>query len=101
MKFPSDPGGRGATRSPPLFFHLPIDPRSHPVRPLRPALAPLRAALPAAVLSLYHRFLIALHSPDGVFETGLLGCPPEKKAAKLASSNEQDSFSGQIGRAHV
>src|SRR5450759_4814804 len=25
------------------------------------------------LLSLYHRFVIALHSPDGVFETGLLG----------------------------
>jgi hypothetical protein len=35
-----------------------------------------------------------LHSPDGVFETGLLVCPPEKKAAKLAGSNEQDTFSG-------
>jgi hypothetical protein len=24
-------------------------------------------------------FLIALHSPDGVIETGLLQCPPEKQ----------------------
>ena len=48
------------------------------------------------LLSLYHRFVITLHSPDGVFETGLLGCPPEKKAAKLAGSNEQDSFSGPV-----
>jgi hypothetical protein len=31
-----------------------------------------------------------------LFETGLLVCPPEKKAAKLASSNEQDSFSGPV-----
>jgi hypothetical protein len=46
------------------------------------------------LLSLYHRFVIALHSPDGVFETGLLGCPPEKMAAKLACSIEQDTFSG-------
>jgi len=30
-----------------------------------------------------------LHSPDGVFETGLTGCVPEKKAAKLAWHNEQ------------
>jgi hypothetical protein len=38
----------------------------------------------------------ALRSPDGAFETGLLGYPPEKKAAKLADSNEQDSFSGPV-----
>jgi hypothetical protein len=31
-----------------------------------------------------HRFVIALHSPHGVFETGLPICPPEKRAAKLA-----------------
>jgi hypothetical protein len=43
-------------------------------------------------LSLYHRFVIALHSPDGAVETGLLGCPLEKKAAKLACSIEQDTF---------
>jgi hypothetical protein len=28
-----------------------------------------------------------LHSPDGVSETGLLGCPPEKMTAKRACSN--------------
>ena len=33
---------------------------------------------------------------DGVFETGLLGCPPEKKAAKLAGEIEQDTFSGPV-----
>ena len=33
---------------------------------------------------------------DGVFETGLLGCPPEKKAAKLAGEIEQDTFSGPL-----
>jgi hypothetical protein len=32
------------------------------------------------LLSLYHRFVIALHSPDGVVETGLRVCPPEKSA---------------------
>jgi hypothetical protein len=42
----------------------------------------------------HHRFLIAMHSPDGVFETGLLGCLLEKKAANLARGNEQDTFSG-------
>jgi hypothetical protein len=29
------------------------------------------------------RFAIALHSPDGVIETGLPVCPPEKRAPKL------------------
>jgi hypothetical protein len=33
------------------------------------------------------RLIIALRSHDGVVETGLLGCPPEKRAAKLATSN--------------
>jgi len=51
---------------------------------------------PVKPLSPRHRFVIALHSPDGVFETGLLVCPPEKKAAKLAGSNEQDTFSGPL-----
>ena len=31
-----------------------------------------------------------------VIETGLLGCPPEKKAATLADSNEQCTFSGPV-----
>jgi hypothetical protein len=44
-------------------------------------------------LSPHHRFVIALHSPDGVFETGLLICPPEKKAMKLAFVFEQGTFS--------
>jgi hypothetical protein len=43
-----------------------------------------------------YRFMIAWHSPDEVLETGLLGCPPKKKAAKLAGSNEQDTFSGPL-----
>jgi hypothetical protein len=47
-------------------------------------------------LSPHHRFVIALHSPDGVFETGLLGCPAEKNAAKLACSVEQDTFSSPV-----
>jgi hypothetical protein len=37
--------------------------------------------------SLNHRFVIALHSPHGVVETGLCQKAPEKKAAKLANSN--------------
>jgi hypothetical protein len=36
-------------------------------------------------LSPHHRFVIALHSPEGVVETGLLKCPLEKMAAKLGS----------------
>jgi hypothetical protein len=36
------------------------------------------------------------HIPDGVFETGLLGRSSEKKAATLADSNEQDTFSGPV-----
>lgn len=40
--------------------------------------------------------MIALHSPDGVVETGLLGRPPEKKAANLASIIEHDTFSGPV-----
>jgi hypothetical protein len=43
-----------------------------------------------------HRFLIALHSPDGVFETGLLWCPPEKNAAKLTCSIQRCTFSGPV-----
>ena len=41
-----------------------------------------------------HQFVIALHSPDGVVETGLLGCHREKMPAKLACSIVQRSFSG-------
>jgi hypothetical protein len=35
----------------------------------------------------HHRILVALHSHDGIVETGLLGCPPEKRAATLATNN--------------
>jgi hypothetical protein len=37
-------------------------------------------------LSLHHQFVIALHSPDQVFETGLLISRPENKPTKLADS---------------
>jgi hypothetical protein len=50
-------------------------------------------------LSPPHRFLIALCSPDGVFETGLLRCPPEKNATKLSCSIQQCTFSGPGFRA--
>jgi len=39
-------------------------------------------------LSLHHRFVIALHSPAGVVETGERVCPPEKKAPRPASGVE-------------
>src|SRR5438105_14951872 len=35
-------------------------------------------------LSPHHRFVIALHSPDAVVETGLSLCPAQKNARKLA-----------------
>jgi hypothetical protein len=47
-------------------------------------------------LSPHHRFLIALHSPDGVAETGLRVCPPEKNARKLARGVRRHTFSGAV-----
>jgi hypothetical protein len=47
-------------------------------------------------LSPYRRFVIALHSPDVVVETGLLMCLPEKTALKLACQVQRDTFSGPI-----
>jgi hypothetical protein len=37
--------------------------------------------------SLFHRFLIASHSPNEVVETGLRWRAPEKKAANTADCN--------------
>src|ERR1035441_7168206 len=48
------------------------------------------------LLSPHDRFVIPLHWSDGVVETGPLPSAPEKKAAKLADSNEQDTFSGPV-----
>jgi hypothetical protein len=42
------------------------------------------------------RGVIALHSPEGVVETGLLLCPSEKRAAKAACHIEQDTFSSPV-----
>jgi hypothetical protein len=42
------------------------------------------------------RFVIAFHSPAVIFETGLLGCPSEKKATNRPSSNHYDIFSGPV-----
>jgi hypothetical protein len=41
-----------------------------------------------------HRLVIALHSPGGVAETGLLICPSEKKARNLACEVKSAIFSG-------
>lgn len=43
-----------------------------------------------------HLFLIALHSPGGVAETGLLICPLEKKARNLACGVKSVTFSGPL-----
>src|ERR1017187_6562356 len=52
----------------------------------RPAFGHFRARASSAdkvkLLSPHDRFVIALHSPDRVVETGLLVCPPEKKGCK-------------------
>jgi hypothetical protein len=45
-------------------------------------------------LSPNHRFVIALHSPCGVVETGLPMCATEKKARNLASGAKRGAFSG-------
>jgi hypothetical protein len=42
--------------------------------------------------------VIAFHSPMGVFKTGLLERPREKKAAKLASDIEKDTFSSPVSQ---
>jgi hypothetical protein len=44
------------------------------------------------LLSLYHRFVIASHSPDGVVETGLRVCPPEKKRMKACERSKAGHF---------
>ena len=40
-----------------------------------------------------HRFVIALHSPDGFLRTGLPVSPPEKRSADLAFWVQHDTFS--------
>src|SRR5258708_33312232 len=47
------------------------------------------SAFHLASLSPHHRFVIALHSPGGVAETGLRVCPPEKNAGKLVSCRSE------------
>ena len=43
-------------------------------------------------LSPDHRFVIALHSPRGVFETGPPRCLPERMAAKLGRERQPSHF---------
>jgi hypothetical protein len=44
------------------------------------------------------RFMNALHSPVCFAETGLLPCPAEKKAAKLADTLNHHTFSGPVSK---
>jgi hypothetical protein len=48
------------------------------------------------ILSPHDRFVIALHSLDGVGEIGLCLCPAEKSARKLARGVRGDTFSNAI-----
>jgi len=43
-----------------------------------------------------HRIVIALLSPHGVVQTGLLTCPPEKTAAKAGPGIDKDPFSSPV-----
>lgn len=43
-----------------------------------------------------HRFVIVLHSPSGLSETGLLVCGPGKMATKPAWRNQRDTFSSPV-----
>jgi hypothetical protein len=47
----------------------------------------LKTSAESKAHSPHHQFVIAFHSPEGFFETGLLGRPPEKTIAKLTTSN--------------
>jgi hypothetical protein len=42
------------------------------------------------------RFVIALHSPSGLSETGLPVCPPEKYPQSLPTELERDTFSSPV-----
>jgi hypothetical protein len=45
--------------------------------------------------------VIALYSPCGVLETGLLMCPSEKKAHNIASGVRRDTFSSPVLQQNV
>jgi hypothetical protein len=55
---------------------------------------PQKALAKVKSLSLHHRFVIALHSPHGVVESGLPVSPPGKKTGKLSSTLLGHTFSG-------
>ena len=57
---------------------------------------PFPNAYEVKALSPHHRFVIALHSPEEVVETGLRVCPPEKKATRLAYGVRRDTFSSAV-----
>jgi hypothetical protein len=65
--------------------------REFPFNPVK-----LHALTKSNPLSPHHRFVIAWHSPGGAVETGLRGCPSEKKARTLACRVESDTFSGPV-----
>ena len=48
------------------------------------------------MLSPDHRFVIAMHSPDGVVETGLPVRRPEKVSVRALSSVLSDTFSSPV-----
>jgi hypothetical protein len=82
--FQTEPEALGESTSP--FFHFGDAEASHPYPPL------IRPFIAATCCG----FVIALHSPDGVVETGLRVCPPEKSAGKLARGVKRDTFSGPV-----
>jgi len=52
-------------------------------------------------LSPHYRLMIALHSPEGIVETGLLVCPPERRVGKLARGDSTGHFSGAVSNQNV
>jgi hypothetical protein len=60
--------------------------------------AAFRARQKSRALSPHHRFMNALHTPVCFAETGLLPCPAEKKAAKLADTLNHHTFSGPVSK---
>jgi hypothetical protein len=56
----------------------------------------IKGAYEVKALSLHDRFVIALHSPDGVGEIGLCPCPAEKSAREVALGVRRDTFSSAI-----
>jgi hypothetical protein len=63
---------------------------------MMPRIARSRAVKSQARFRHINRLVIALHSPATFAETGLLTCPSEKTAAKLADKINHDIFSGPV-----